>query len=394
VFALLVVAFICLAPQAIYANDMFVVTVNGEAVQFPDQLPLVVNDTTLVPVGSVFSALGFAPEWDSAQRIATLRNDGYEITIGIGSEYFSVNGVEFASTAPAQIIGSRAMAPLNPILSAIGMEPENTGCGEIGCVISIFTTQQVAVVGSPPFTLGFIGMGEVPPIHEYTYEEETNYEEAIAYVETVAYEVAEIYEESEEYEEAEIYEETEEYEETEIHEVVEEYGEATEYEEAAAYEEEEEYEPAANHTWQEHTGLSIYQYQRQLSLLLNDARYTAGLPRTFWDGEFSVIAQDWAEAMVNRRYTTTDVFWSDYITRHSLYELNFFVAANALNIWFSEAVPPSTTPEEIVEILFASARDRNIVLWEFATDWGVGIYFCEETQFGGIVIVVAAAFLQ
>ena len=55
----------------VFADDAINVTVNGQAVTFTDQAPVIVDGRTLVPVRGVFEALGFTAEWNGDTRTAT-----------------------------------------------------------------------------------------------------------------------------------------------------------------------------------------------------------------------------------------------------------------------------------------------------------------------------------
>jgi len=103
------------------ASDTIGVTINGQAVVFPDQAPVIRDGRTLVPVRGVFEHLGFEVDWDDVTRTAVLSSDMHEVRIPVGSDVFTTNGVEFTLDVPAQLIGGRTMVPIRLPLESVGL---------------------------------------------------------------------------------------------------------------------------------------------------------------------------------------------------------------------------------------------------------------------------------
>jgi len=98
------------------------VLVEGEAVVFAGQAPVVVDGRTLVPVRGVFEELGFYVDWDEYTRTAVISNDVQEIIlITIDSRVFTAFDHEFELDVPAQIIGGSTMVPIRLPLEAVGL---------------------------------------------------------------------------------------------------------------------------------------------------------------------------------------------------------------------------------------------------------------------------------
>jgi len=105
------------------------VLVNGTAVNFTDQPPVIVDGRTLVPVRGVFEALGFDVSWNQGARQATLSRANDTIVITLGNATFTTNGASHTLDVPAQIIGGRTMLPIRAVLESVGYElawDENT----------------------------------------------------------------------------------------------------------------------------------------------------------------------------------------------------------------------------------------------------------------------------
>jgi hypothetical protein len=110
-----------LIPNMLFADNEISVTINGQAVAFPDgQGAELIGGRTLVPVRGVFETLGFDVEWDNDTRTAILANDDYELRITIDRGIFTVNGASLTLDVPAQLIGGRTMVPIRLPLEAVG----------------------------------------------------------------------------------------------------------------------------------------------------------------------------------------------------------------------------------------------------------------------------------
>ena len=116
---MLVVSFV--PTVVVYADDIHA-TIDGQAVNFQDQGPTIVDGRTLVPVRGVFESLGFEVEWDGDTRTAILIRHDFQLSITIGSHYFTTNDVVHMLDVPAQIIGGRTMLPIRFPLESVGYE--------------------------------------------------------------------------------------------------------------------------------------------------------------------------------------------------------------------------------------------------------------------------------
>ena len=125
--ALVIVITFALMPAVALANDAITVTIDGEVVTFIDQGPVIVDNRTLVPVGGVFEAIGFAPSWNGREQTATLTRSDFTIVITIGERVFTTNGVEYELDVPAQIINNRTMLPIRAVLESVGYELDWVG---------------------------------------------------------------------------------------------------------------------------------------------------------------------------------------------------------------------------------------------------------------------------
>jgi len=109
-----------LLPAVAFANDEVTVTVNGQAVSFADQGPIIVDGRTLVPVAGVFQALGFDTAWNPEDRQVTITRGDDVIIVTIDSSTFVTNNEDHNLDVSAQIIGGRTMLPIAPVLRSVG----------------------------------------------------------------------------------------------------------------------------------------------------------------------------------------------------------------------------------------------------------------------------------
>ncbi|MCL2197422.1 MAG: copper amine oxidase N-terminal domain-containing protein [Defluviitaleaceae bacterium] len=110
---------VLLSATQVYADNIRVL-VDGEALQFRDQVPIIVDERTLVPIRFVFETLGFEVEWDTTTQTAVITRPGDMITVTVGSNIFVTSGVEHTLDVAAEIIGGRIMVPLRFPLESVG----------------------------------------------------------------------------------------------------------------------------------------------------------------------------------------------------------------------------------------------------------------------------------
>lgn len=88
------------------------VLVHGQPVSFPDQLPVIVDGRTLVPIRGVFEMLGANVKWEPEALRVTVSWRGNQVAVFIGSRVAWVNGQTKMLDLAPRIIGNRALVPL------------------------------------------------------------------------------------------------------------------------------------------------------------------------------------------------------------------------------------------------------------------------------------------
>ena len=116
----ILLAFLLIPAQTVFANTDVRVTIEGEPIIFEDQPPVIVGGRTLVPVRGVFEKLGFEVDWNNATRQAILTSDHHTVVLTAGSSIFVTNGDNRELDVYVQIIGDRTMLPIRAVLESVG----------------------------------------------------------------------------------------------------------------------------------------------------------------------------------------------------------------------------------------------------------------------------------
>lgn len=103
-------------------NNEIKVTLHGKKINFADQLPIVEDGRTLVPLRAIFEALGATVAWNGdTETIVAVKSDlTVKLTIG-SNEMYVWDDVKFLDV-PAKIINGRTMVPARAIAEAFGYD--------------------------------------------------------------------------------------------------------------------------------------------------------------------------------------------------------------------------------------------------------------------------------
>ena len=130
IFIFLLIAVLCIGNTVLAsADNEITVMVNATKVAF-DQMPVIENGRTLVPMRAIFEALNAEVTWDEATQTAsahkmTAFKEDIIVKIQIGSASMSVYRSETSETTtlelevPAKIIGGRTMVPVRAISESL-----------------------------------------------------------------------------------------------------------------------------------------------------------------------------------------------------------------------------------------------------------------------------------
>lgn len=125
------VAEICKKRSISYLTDKSVnsgitVLYNGTRVSFHsyDQNPELINSRTLVPLRSIFEAMGADVEWVGETSTVIATRNGVEITLQIGSNTVVKNNENITIDTPPMLLNDRTMVPVRVIAEAFGADVE------------------------------------------------------------------------------------------------------------------------------------------------------------------------------------------------------------------------------------------------------------------------------
>lgn len=107
-------------PQA--QKNNINVLINGDAVAFSDQGPLMMSNRVMVPLRGVFEKLNATVNWDpQTDKITAVRN-GKTVTLYVGKTTAMIGDQEYTLDQPATVINGRAVVPLRFLAESLGAE--------------------------------------------------------------------------------------------------------------------------------------------------------------------------------------------------------------------------------------------------------------------------------
>lgn len=106
---------------------------NGKRISFHSysQNPEILEGRTLVPLRSIFEAMGADVEWDGATSTAIAKRGSVEVKITIGANEIYKNGKAVPVDVPAMLLNSRTMVPARVIAEAFGADVQWNGNGRV-----------------------------------------------------------------------------------------------------------------------------------------------------------------------------------------------------------------------------------------------------------------------
>lgn len=112
----LIAASLMLSITAFAANDISV-RINGEPLSF-DVPPQLINDRTMVPLRTIFEALGAQVDWNSTTRTVTATRGDTVVVSTIGSKTMYINGSARTMDVAPVIVNDRTLVPARFVAEA------------------------------------------------------------------------------------------------------------------------------------------------------------------------------------------------------------------------------------------------------------------------------------
>lgn len=95
------------------------VYINGELLEV-ERSPMLINNRVLVPLRSIFSALGATVTWDQKTQSITAVKEDRNVKLTVGSKQAFINGKETTLDVPAQIFNGQTFVPVRFVSEALG----------------------------------------------------------------------------------------------------------------------------------------------------------------------------------------------------------------------------------------------------------------------------------
>ena len=99
------------------------VYLDGKKIAF-DQVPVIQNSRTLVPLRAIFEAMGATVEWEASTRTVTAVKGDTTVKLTVDSTAAYKNGQEITLDTPARIIGGRTLVPVRFIADCFDVNTE------------------------------------------------------------------------------------------------------------------------------------------------------------------------------------------------------------------------------------------------------------------------------
>ena len=135
-FLIMMICISSLSTIAFTANDEITVIVNGKVIEF-EQLPIIEEGRTLVPIRAVCEALGAEVLWDAARETAVITKDRIMLTLTIGTNILDVytdtkyeeiptkhnpNVFYIRLDVPPKIYNGYTLLPIRAVVENLGCE--------------------------------------------------------------------------------------------------------------------------------------------------------------------------------------------------------------------------------------------------------------------------------
>ena len=107
----------------VYANDAINIVIDDQNQSY-DQMPVIVNDRTLVPLRGIFEALGAKVDWQDETKTIIGSKGDKTIVLQVGNTTASMNNKKVTLDVSPTIINSRTMVPVRFISETLGKTVE------------------------------------------------------------------------------------------------------------------------------------------------------------------------------------------------------------------------------------------------------------------------------
>lgn len=118
-FCVLVAVIATFAAVSAYAQSAIKVKLNGNNI-VSDVAPQIINGRTMVPVRSIFNALGAEVTYDKNTKTIVGTKNNTVVKMYVGKNYMYVNGISYKMDCEPVVVNGRALAPARYVAEGFG----------------------------------------------------------------------------------------------------------------------------------------------------------------------------------------------------------------------------------------------------------------------------------
>lgn len=118
-----VCAYFALSLSAAAVDNGLSVYIDGKKTEF-DVPPIITEGRTMVPMRTIFEALGMDIEWNDETKTVTGKKDGTTVTMQVGNSEMQVGRNKITLDAPPIIRDERTLVPVRAVAEALGVDVE------------------------------------------------------------------------------------------------------------------------------------------------------------------------------------------------------------------------------------------------------------------------------
>ncbi|CAH2213476.1 copper amine oxidase N-terminal domain-containing protein [Tepidibacter aestuarii] len=138
------ICFLLLFTGVVYANDINKITLNGKPMNFSTD-PIIENGTTLVPMRTIFEALGATVEWKSEDKSVYAVKDDINVWLQQDNPIAKINDQEFTLAVAPKVVNGTTLVPIRFITETFGGKVYWNGDSKKIIIITITTPEMVAL---------------------------------------------------------------------------------------------------------------------------------------------------------------------------------------------------------------------------------------------------------
>lgn len=118
---------------------------DGERLKIDDDgsVPIIENDTTLLPIRGVAEAIGADVDYQDTTQTVTLCNDETEVNMQLGSAEIEINGQTQQMSVAAQLVNDRTLIPLRAAAEALGCDVQWDGTDQTITLTRPYQTKRI-----------------------------------------------------------------------------------------------------------------------------------------------------------------------------------------------------------------------------------------------------------